>query len=153
VDVGTFPGFGNSPVDRGDGTFRDFTNIVLPLPVTGKPGDAIPITERSQSVAMFAPDYTTPYVQTFTLGVTRSLASNMTLDVRYIGTRGMKLLSTMNLDSADFRNNGLIKALDITRAGGDAPMFDQMFKGLNFGSGIGVVGTAVTGSEALRRNA
>jgi len=35
---------------------------------------------------MFAPDYTTPYVQTFTLGVTRALASYLTLDARYIGT-------------------------------------------------------------------
>ena len=33
------------------------------------------------------------------------------------------------------------------------PMFDQMFNGLNFGTGIGVVGRDVTGSEALRRHA
>src|SRR5207244_12888107 len=33
---------------------------------------------------------------------------------------------------------------------GDAPMFDQMFKGLNLGSGV--VGTTISGSEALRRN-
>jgi len=138
-------------VDRGDGTFRDFTNIVLPLPVTGKPGDVIPITERSQSIAIFAPDYTTPYVQTFTLGVTRSLASKVTLDVRYIGTRGVKLHSTFNLNDADFRHNGLLQALEITRAGGNAAMFDQMLKGLNIGSGV--VGTAVSGSEALRQNA
>jgi hypothetical protein len=32
-------------------------------------------------------------------------------------------------------------------------MFDQIFNGLNFGAGIGVVGQAVTGSEALRRHA
>src|SRR5262249_21922100 len=45
----------------------------------------------------------------------------------------------------------LLKALEITRAGGDAPMFDQMMKGLNMGAGIGVVGVDVSGSEALRR--
>src|SRR5207249_816230 len=50
----------------------------------------------------------------------------------------------------DFRNNGLQKALEITRAGGDAPMFDQMFKNLNLGSGV--VGPLLSGSEALRRN-
>src|SRR5206468_2876326 len=154
VDAGTFPGFGNSPTDRGDGTFRDFTNIVLPLPVTGKPGDVIPITERSQGFGIFAPDYTTPYVQTFTLGVTRSLASNLTLDVRYIGTRGVKLHSQgYNMNDADIRNNGLLQALEITRAGGNAELFDRMLGGLNLGSGIGVVGRDVTGSEALRRHA
>src|SRR6185436_13048597 len=109
-----------------------------------------PITERSQTLSIYAPDYTTPYVQTFTLGVTRSLASRLTLDVRYIGTRGIKLHSTMNLNESDFRNNGLLQALAITRAGGDAAMFDQMFKGLNLGNGV--VGTAISGSEALRRN-
>jgi hypothetical protein len=97
--------------------------------------------------------YTTPYVQTFTLGVTRSLASNLTLDVRYIGTRGVKLHGSYNLNDADFRNNGLLQALEITRAGGNAPMFDVMMRGLNMGTGIGVVGQDVTGSEALRRHA
>src|SRR5438093_4015152 len=62
----------------------------------------------------------------------------------------MKLHSSMNLNEADFRNNGLLQALSTTRAGGDALMFDQMFKGLNLGSGV--VGTDLSGSEALRRN-
>jgi hypothetical protein len=44
-------------------------------------------------------------------------------------------------------------ALTVTRAGGNSPLFDKMFNGLNFGTGIGVVGTnGVTGSEALRRS-
>jgi hypothetical protein len=150
ADVGNMPGLGYQPADQGNGTFRDFSNITVPLPVRATPTSVFPITERSQTLSIYAPDYTTPYVQTFTLGVTRALASNLTMDVRYIGTRGMKLHSTMNLNEADFRNNGLLKALDITRAGGDAAMFDQMFKGLNLGSGI--VGTAISGSEALRRN-
>src|ERR1043165_5852176 len=57
----------------------------------------------------------------------------------------------MNLNEADFRNNGVLQSLAVTRAGGDAPMFDQMFKGLNLGNGV--VGSALSGSEALRRNA
>ena len=153
-DIGkATPGLVYNPVDRGDGTFRDFSNIVYPLPVNQAPFQTIPLAERSQSVFIFAPDYTTPYVQTLTLGVTRSLAPNVTVDVRYIGTHGLKLHSTLNLNSVDFRNNGLAKALDITRNGGDAPMFDQMMNGLNMGAGIGIVGVNVTGSEALRRHA
>ena len=150
ADVGNMPGLGYQPTDQGSGTYRDFSNITVPLPVKATPTSVFPITERSQTLSIYAPDYTTPYVETFTLGVTRALASSLTLDVRYIGTRGLKLHSTMNLNEADFRNNGVLKALEITRAGGDAPMFDQMFKGLNLGSGV--VGTAISGSEALRRN-
>ena len=42
-------------------------------------------------------------------------------------------------------------AFNTTRAGGNAPLFDQMLKGLNFGGTIGVVnGTTRTGSQALR---
>jgi len=53
------------------------------------------------------------------------------------------------------RFNGLQQALAVTRGGGDDPMFDRMFRGLNFGTTAAplVVGTNITGSEALRRNA
>jgi hypothetical protein len=150
-DVGSNPGQTYQPTDLGRGTYRDFSNVVLPLPNDSMPTSVFPITERSQDLGIFAPEYTTPYVQNFTLGVTRSLASNVTLDVKYVGTRGVKLHSSIDINDADFRNNGLLQALEVTRAGGDAPMFDQMLRGLNIGSGV--VGTAISGSEALRRHA
>jgi hypothetical protein len=88
------------------------------------------------------------------MGVTRSVASNMTVDIRYTGTRGVKLHSQgYNLNDADIRNNGLLQALEVTRAGGNAELFDRMLGGLNLGTGIGIVGRDVTGSEALRRHA
>jgi hypothetical protein len=151
-DVGNMPGLVYQPVDRGTGAYRDFSNMPVPLPVTLTPVSptVFPVTDRSQVLTVFAPDYTTPYVETFTLGITRALTSNLTLDVKYLGDRGLKLHSTLNLNEADFRNNGLLQALATTRAGGDAPMFDRMFKGLNLGSGV--VGTDLSGSEALRRN-
>lgn len=151
ISVDTGSALSYSPTDSGNGTFRDYTSISVPLTLAQQPFvGVVPVTRRSTSLALFAPDYTTPYVQTLTLGVTRSLASNLTLDVKYVGTHGVKLHSTMNLNDAEIRRNGLLQALEITRAGGDAPMFDQMFKGLNLGSGV--VGTAVSGSEALRQN-
>src|SRR3989442_7457760 len=152
ADAGNTPGLVYQPVDRGTGEYRDYSNLAIPLPVTLTPVSPtiFPLTDRSQALSVFAPEYTTPYVETFTLGITRSLTSNLTLDVRYLGDRRMKLHSSLNLNEADFRNNGLLQVLAITRAGGDAPMFDQMFKGLNLGSGV--VGTDLSGSEALRRN-
>jgi hypothetical protein len=152
ADVGGFPGLEYTPVDLGTGAFRDFSNITIPVPIQLTPVSplTIPLNNRSQALTIYAPDYTAPYVQTMTLGVTRSLKSNLILELRYAGTRGMRLHSTMNLNEADFRNNGLIGALETTRAGGDAAIFDQMLRGLNIGSGV--VGTAVSGSEALRRH-
>src|SRR3989441_1803149 len=151
-DAGNTPGLVYQPIDRGSGEYRDYSNIPIPLPVTLTPVSptVFPVTDRSQVLSVFAPDYYTPYVETFTLGITRSLTSNLTLDVRYLGDRGMKLHSSFNLNEADFRNNGLLQALSITRAGGDAVMFDQMFKGLNLGSGV--VGRDLSGLAALCRN-
>jgi len=154
-DVGNLPGFTYEPTDLGTGAYRDFSNIQIPIAVNQKPFETIPLTQRAQTVSIYDARYTTPYVQTMTLGVTRSLASNMTLDVRYIGTKGLKMHGSYNLNDADFRRNGLLQALDITRQGGDAAMFDVMLKGLNLGTAAAplIVGQNVTGSEALRRNA
>src|SRR5262249_45477251 len=95
--------------------------------------------------------------------ITRSLMRNQTLDVKYIGTFGRKILDSQNLNVATvFDNAELFEALKITRAGGDAPLFDQMFAGLDLhgtaGTGYGAVGTTVggvlqRGSARLRRNA
>src|SRR3972149_4217130 len=40
---------------------------------------------------------------------------------------------------------------NVTRAGGNAPLFDQMLRGLNLGAGV-INGTTVTGSASLRAN-
>ncbi len=154
VDAGNLPGFFYEPTDFGTGQFRDFSNMVIPIPISQQPFQVIPITQRAQNTSIYDANYKTPYVQTLTLGVTRSLTPAITLDVRYIGTRGVKLLTApngLNLNDAEFRRNGLLQALEITRAGGNAALFDQMLKGLNLGSGV--VGTAISGSEALRRHA
>src|SRR5206468_12028717 len=152
ADAGGFPGQEYTPVDTGNGSFRNFSNITIPIPIQLPPQSpfTIPITNRSQALSIYAPDYTAPSVYSFTFGVTRSLASNVILEMRYAGTRGVRLHSTMNINEADFTNNGLMNALLTTQAGGDAPMFDQMFKGLNLGSGG--VGTELSGSEAWRRH-
>ena len=151
VDIGGLPGFVYQPDDYGDGSFRDFSDIEVPIDIGGaEPFRTIPITERSQTLRVHHPDYETPYVQTFTLGVTHALRPNLTLDVKYVGTRGMKMHETYNLNAEDIRGNGLLQALEITRAGGDAEIFDRMLGGLNIGSGV--VGVDVTGSEALRRH-
>ena len=154
ADSGRLPGLEVNAIDNGGATYRDLTNIVLPLAVPSSIDEkvVVPSNNRSVAQAFYEPGYTTPYVQTFTFGVTRSLPANLILDMRYVGTRGVKLHSTLNYNEPDFRFNGLMEALTLTRAGGTAPMFDQMFKGLDFGAGIGVVGTNVTGSEALRRS-
>jgi hypothetical protein len=150
LKYGNLPGFFYEPTDFGDGSYRDFSNTTIPLAIDQQPFEPIPLTQRSQTLRVVDENFTTPYIQTFTFGVTRSLASNMTLDVKYVGTKGTKLQEDFNINAADFRGNGLLAALIATRAGEDAELFDRMLGGLDIGSGV--VGVNVSGSEALRQH-
>src|SRR5206468_4990352 len=91
------------------------------------------------------PNSMTPYTQSMTLAVTRNVTQSLTLDVRYIGTLGRKLYSNTELNSPNFLFNGLKEAFDAARAGGESPLLDQMFKGIN------IAGTGLSGAEQLRR--
>lgn len=137
---------------------------IVPVRPTNAPGATTPIYGRSGVFQAFDPNFRTPYIQNATLQVTRTLRRNMTLDVKYVGTMARKLENTVNLNYATvFDNAELFQALEITRAGGDAVLFDQMFAGLdlhgNTGTGYGPVGTTPAGSVLqrgsahLRRNA
>jgi len=141
---------------------NDITSLIPVRPLNA-PGATASIYGRSVNFEAYDPNFTTPYIQNATLQVTRTLARNQTLDVKYIGTFGRKILDSFNLNQATvFDNPELFEALKITRAGGDAELFDLMFAGLDVhgtaGTGYGPVGTVVNGvlqrgSAHLRRNA
>src|SRR5207249_1373470 len=91
---------------------------------------------RSQQIYVPDPGLSTPYAQNLTLSVTRSLRSNLTLDVRYIGTLSRKQWDpVVNVNQANFLYNGLKEAFDAARAGNDSSpalqVLENMFKGVN----------------------
>jgi hypothetical protein len=153
LDNRTLPGNEFAASDSGGSTYRDLTSLSFPLAYPASIPEKVipPLTDHVSAQNFFAPNYVAPYIQTFTFGITRSLPYSMLLDVKYVGTRGVKLHSSINFNEPDFQYNGLQQALELTRAGGNAAMFDKMFNGLSFGTGL-VVGKDVTGSEALRRS-
>jgi hypothetical protein len=96
----------------------------------------IPILKQTGNAAAFDPNYVTPYVQNFTLSVTRELTRNLSLDVRYIGTRGVKLNGFFDLNTPDvFYNPALFDAFARTRRGENVELFDQVFMGLSLVTG------------------
>jgi Carboxypeptidase regulatory-like domain len=108
------------------------------IPVSpDRPLQPIPLT-RSQALSVFDPNLTTPYVQNLTLSVTRSLSSNFTLDVRYVGTLARKQFfgTLFNLDIPNFRSNGLKQAFDAVRAGGESDLLNSIFKGQTVGTQV-----------------
>ena len=85
----------------------------------------IPLQKQNQDGNAFDYNYATPYVQNFTLSMTRDLSRTLNLDVRYIGTRGLKLAGQYNLNIPDvFYNPALFDALERTRRGEDVELFD-----------------------------
>jgi hypothetical protein len=135
-----------------DGTleYLDLTDIprLVPITPTLAPGGSFQVFQKSGAFTAYDPDFATPYTQNFNLSATRTLNRNFTLDVRYVGTRGMKLSSTQDLNATNvFNNPELFGALEAVRAGQESPLFDAMFAGVNLNPGVaghGAVGTCVT---------
>jgi hypothetical protein len=156
--------FGNNPggVLIRDETPTTYTSIsttgnMLPLSTLGvRPLEPIPLV-RSGFFVTFADDRRTPYVQNWNLSLERELLPNLTLDVAYIANKSTKLFQPMELNFpnifASWRGSEtLLDAFRVTQAGGNAPLFDSLLRGVNFGAAIGTVGSNnLTGSQALRR--
>ena len=127
------------------------TSVVpTPLPAGIAPMLPIPITARTAQIYNPDPSIATPYAQNLTLSVTRAVRSNVTVDVRYVGTLARKQWNPqININVPNFLYNGLKEAFDAARAGGESPLLDQIFNGINLGAGR--VGTnGFTGAAALR---
>ena len=134
----------------------DIRNIVLPIPERLPSGQipVVPVTTPNVSQPTYAwdPNLVNPYMQNFNVELQRELMSNLTLEIRYVGTKGTKLYSTIDLNSPNTIENGIFDAFRVTAAGQDAPLFDSMLRGFNLGLAT-INGTTVTGSASLRSNA
>ncbi|PYS30403.1 MAG: hypothetical protein DMG11_05340 [Acidobacteria bacterium] len=131
--------------DSNANAYLDLTKLpsLIPVPVPTGPLQPIDIRERSQGLFIPDPNLVTPYAQNLTLSITRSIGSNVSLDVRYSGTLGRKQRSASNnINVPNFRSNGLKDAFDAVRSGGESALLNQMFNGINIaGAGFGPVGT------------
>jgi hypothetical protein len=128
--------------------YLDMTKLssLVPVPVSVKPMQPIPVTDRTVSFSAFDPHFTTPYVQNLTMAITRNVGSRLTVDTRYIGTLSRKLYGSIDLNSSNFLYNGLKEAFDAARAGGESAVLNQIFNGINIaGAGFGAVGTTFNG--------
>src|SRR5262249_3364843 len=152
-----------------DGSYFDTLSLpnFVPIPPNSSPMAPIPILKHNVSAYCFDSNYTPPYVQNFTLSITRQVTRNVNVDVRYLATRGIKLYSDLfGLNNSNvYYNPVLFDALERTRRGEDVALFDQMFMGLNLNPGLtgcnpaaptavcgAVNGTTQRGSQQLRLN-
>lgn len=128
----------------------ELANARLPLSPVGAPLATVPMTDRTQTVRTYDTGLQVPMVHNFNASIQRSLPNNATLSVSYVGSKGTRLLRGADINEVNIFENGILEAFNITRAGGNAPLFDQLLMGLNV-TGRGVVnGTTLTGSQVLR---
>ncbi len=93
-----------------------------------------------------------PYIQNYNASLGRELGRGFTLDLRFVGSKGTRLWHGTNIDEINTVENGILQAFQTTLAGGNSPLLNQIFNGLNVPN-VGVVnGTTITGSQAMRAN-
>lgn len=155
-NIGSLPGFALNLNYAAPG-YLDLASLpsagVVPVPTGGaKPFSPVPLdSTRSTGITGYADDRKVPYIQSFNLSLQHEVARNLTLEVGWVGNKATKLWTNTQINEANIIENGLLDAFNITRSGGNAPLFDRMFAGTNFGGTIGVVnGSTMTGSRALR---
>jgi hypothetical protein len=149
------PGYGQA-VTYAPTTYQNLVNSTLPLGLpTTQPFATVPINDTNsttQTLLTAGNDLKTPYIQNWNVSLGREIVPSLTLDVRYVGSKGTKLLRGVNINEVNIFENGVLDAFQTTLAGGNSPLLNQVFKGLNF-TGAGVVdGVNVTGSDAMRKN-
>jgi hypothetical protein len=155
--------FGNVPGSTdirrfSPGSYIDFSNVgtIFPLSPATAPFAPATLTERTGDFDVNADDRKTPYIYNWQLSLQRELARNLTLDAAYIGNKATRLFQVIELNEPDifaaWQGQTFLDAFNQTRAGGNAPLFDTMLRGINLGAGTcGVVnGATCTGSSALR---
>jgi hypothetical protein len=93
-----------------------------------------------------------PYIQNWNASLGREIAKGLVVDLRYVGSKGTKLIQSVNINEVNIFENGILNAFQVTDAGGNSPLLNQIFNGLNIPQ-VGVVnGTTITGSQAVRQN-
>jgi Carboxypeptidase regulatory-like domain/TonB dependent receptor len=136
-------------------SYLNLARVNLPLTPIGQPLATVPLNDRIQNVRVFDSNLRTPYVQNWNVTLQRQLGQTFSLEARYVGNKGTKLIRGANINEANIFESGVLDAFRLTQEGGDAALFERMFFNLNLGSGrIGsmVNGRLITASASLRAN-
>ena len=148
------PGLGQAQ-SYAPSAYQNLTNAILPIAPTGVPLATVPINDSNsstQTILVADSGLKQPYIQNWNASLGREIRKGLLLDVRYVGSKGTRMLRGTNINENNIFENGILNAFTTTEAGGNSPLLNQIFNGLNI-SGVGVVnGSTITGSQAMRTN-
>ena len=151
VEVGSNPGI-NSTITFTNGGLMTVQNLAVPFAPAGQALATVPTTDRTQTLRVFDTGLRNQLYGNWNVSIQRQISKDSVLTMRYVGTKGTRLLSGVDLNAGEIFSNGFLDAFSVTRAGGQAPLFDKLFTGLTV-PGQGVVnGTTIRGSDYVRSN-
>jgi hypothetical protein len=128
-----------------------YLSDIRPIPQVAPPLGTIPITDRSVPAYGFDPNLYTPYYQNWNFSIDRALGKDWLLSARYVRNKGNGLPRSININETNIFENGILDAYNVTLAGGNAPLFDAIFRGFTLAGRV-VDGVNLTGSEFVRQS-
>jgi Carboxypeptidase regulatory-like domain/TonB dependent receptor len=105
-------------------------NLVLPVQPAGAPLSLIPAVgagSRTQNLFVFDQNLRTPYAQNYNFSIQRALSGTSSITVSYIGSKGTKLVRSVNVNESNIYENGILQAFQTIQAGGTSPLIEQIF--------------------------
>ncbi len=118
----------------------------VPLPAASGVLEPVPLTDRAAPAYGFDPGLRVPYNQNWSLSLQRAVGNDTVVEVRYVASRGRKLIRNLSVNEMNIFENGFLTEFNTVRGGGQSPVFNRMFAGLPGTS------ATVTGSDLLRAN-
>ncbi|HMD50777.1 MAG TPA: hypothetical protein VKG79_16815, partial [Bryobacteraceae bacterium] len=131
------------------------SNLVLPVPPVSTPLAPIPSVgpgSHTQSLLAFDQNLRVPYVQNYNFSIQRAVSTNTSITVSFVGSKGTKLLRSIDTNEVDIYNNAFLQAFQTVAAGGDSPLIDKFFANLPVASAAAAVAAAGNGSNYVRTN-
>jgi hypothetical protein len=131
-------------------TATNLGNLILPVPPAASPLTPVPITgPGSHTNTMYGYDTNLriPYVQNYNVTITRSLTNSIVMTVAFVGSKGSKLVRTIDTNEVNIYENGILNAFNTVASGGDSPLMDKIFS-----NSYPAVAAAGNGSNYVRTN-
>jgi hypothetical protein len=134
------PGVSQTYSYSNGGAYMDLTSVSSKIPIA-LPTNVVPpalvvpspVDYHSGTATVYDPNIRTPYTQGLNMILTRTIGSNLTLDVRYAGNLSRKQTRQLNLNSVNMLSTGLLNAMVEMRKGGNPAIMDKILYGVNVG--------------------
>ncbi|MDR1726666.1 MAG: TonB-dependent receptor [Acidobacteriota bacterium] len=144
----SYSGVGSTLTPGDTRYYMDITDLprILPMTVASsvQPMSPKSIGAFNGTATVVDENIRNPYVHNVNLSLTRNIANNLTVDVRYVGTLGRDLITTTSLNAPNYIANNLYSELNIVRNGGASLLIDSLIPAGALWPG------ALTGSQQLR---